>query len=203
MPQKAGWGRPKIRKPHPAQEPLDQGHDDRAPEGGLDGGFRLPEDLFVVARFQGRQLHQFGDEVVALEKHEKGDEQHQQQVEEEVGEALDEADGVGVDKGAGLGHHRLDDLRQVDLPRRQRQVQVDQVALEGVDLGGNPGPELAALHPLGHLAGEFQGLGGDDAHQAEEGDQDDQGEDEAGDGRGQGFPLPQQPGRGPGTGAGR
>ena len=61
-------------------------------------------------------------------KHEKGDEQHQQQVEEKVGEALNEADGVGVDKGAGLGHHRLDDLRQVNLPRRQRQIQVDQVS---------------------------------------------------------------------------
>ena len=202
MPQKAGWGSPKIQKTHPAQDPLDQGHDDRAPQGGLDGGFRFPEDLVVVGLVQGGEPLDGLDEVVALEEHEKGDEQHQQQVEKEKGEALDEADGVGVDKGAGLGHHRLDDLRQIDVPRRQRQVQVDQVELEGVDLGGNPGPELAALHALGHLAGKFQGLGGDDAHQAEEGDQDDQEQDEAGDARRQDF-LPRSRRVRPGTGAGR
>ena len=67
-----------------------------------------------------------------------------------------------------------------------------QVSLEYIDLGGDPGPDLAALHALGRLAGKFQGLGGNDADQAEEGDQDHQQENEAGEGRGQGLALPQQ-----------
>ncbi len=193
VPQKAGWGSPKIRKPTPPRNPWTKATITVPQRVALMVVSVSRRISVVMGSLQGRQLHQFGDEGVALEKHEEGDEQHQQQVKEKVGEALDQADGVGVDKGAGLGHHRLDDLRQIDLSRRQRQVQVDQVSLEGVDLGGNPGPDLAALHALGHLAGKFQGLGGDDAHQAEERDQDDQQENEAGEAGGQGPALPQQP----------
>ena len=179
-------GHPEDQKTDPAQKPLDKGDDHRAPEGGLDGRLGLPENLLIVGGLQGGELQQFGDEGVALEKHEEGDEQHQQQVKEEVSEAFDQAHGIGVNKGAGFTHRRLDDLLQIDLSGRQRQVQADQVKLGGVDLGGNPGPDLAALHALGHVAGKIQGLGGDDAHQAEERDQDDQQQNDAGEGRGQG-----------------
>ena len=57
-------------------------------------------------------------------------------------------------------------------------------------------PEVAVLHPFGHLAGKLQGLGGDDAHQAEQRDQDHQEQDEAGEGRGQDLIAPQQAGEG-------
>ena len=86
--------------------------DYRAPEGGLDGRFRLPEDLVVVGRVQRGESLDGLDKVVALEEHEKGDEQRQHQVEKEDGKTFDETDGIGVNKGAGLGHRGLDDLGQ-------------------------------------------------------------------------------------------
>ena len=61
-------GQPEDQETHPAQEALDHGDDDRAPQGGLDGDFRLPKNLFVVSLLPGGQLHQFGDEVVALQE---------------------------------------------------------------------------------------------------------------------------------------
>ena len=156
-----------------------------------------------MGRVQGGESLDGLDKVVALEEHEKGDEQRQQQVEKEDGKTSDQADGIGVDEGAGLGHRGLDDLGQIDVARRHRQVQVDQVELEGVDLGGNPVPEVAGLHAFGHLAGKLQGLGGDDAHQAEQRNQDHQEQDEAGEGRGQGLIAPQQAGEGRRRGAWR
>ena len=60
----------------------------------------------------------------------------------------------------------------------------------------DPVPEVAVLHTFGHLAGKLQGLGGDDAHEAEQRNQDHQEQDEAGEGRGQGFIAPQQAGEG-------
>ena len=83
---------------------------------------------------------------------------------------------------------------RVDVARGQGQVQVGQVELEGVHLAVNPVPEVAGLHALGHLAGKLQGLGGDNAHQAEQRDQDNQEQDETGEGRSQDLIAPQQAG---------
>ena len=52
---------------------------------------------------------------------------------------------------------------------------------------------MAGLQALAHSAGKFQGLAGNDGQQAEKGDEDDEGQDQASEGRGQGPPPPERP----------
>ena len=182
---------------------LDKGHDHRAPEGSLDGELGLPEDFLVVGGLQRGELLDLINKVVALQEHEKGNEEHQDQVEEEVSEAFDQAYGIGVDEGAGPGQHRLDDGLQLDLLRRQGQVEVVKIPLDRSQFGRHPLPEVAVLQALAHSAGKFQSLAGNDGQQAEMGDEDDEGQDQASEGRGQGPPPPEQPAPGQIQGLGK
>ena len=67
-------GQPKNQEAHPTQDPLDEGHDDGAPEGGFDGHLGFPQDLVVVLPVQGGKLFDGLNKGVSLQEHEKGDE---------------------------------------------------------------------------------------------------------------------------------
>ena len=49
-------GQPENQEAHPSQGPLDKGDDHRAPQGGLDGGLGLPEDLWLWEASRGESF---------------------------------------------------------------------------------------------------------------------------------------------------